>query len=129
MYYYITRRCFVLETHLGHKLSVTRKMVYSGFPPYMAKPWCAIAKLIESKILTGHFNYYDVNRFAGHKNIQTTIDYVDPAKQYFRANTVNWYSHALKHRNEGKHDFPNRRENRGLLGKVSSVTDYGLGEI
>lgn len=119
---------FTIE-HLGNKLSETGKMIYSDYHPYMARHWCAIAKLIETKVNTGSFDYFFVNRWMGHKGIQTTMDYVAPASDYYYIYPCNWYSHALKSYKIGKHDFPNRLKNRALLGNVSPVNVNGLVEI
>jgi hypothetical protein len=115
--------------HLGNKLSYTGKMIYPGYHPYMPRHWCCIAKLIETKVDTGYFDYYSVNRWMGHKGIQTTMDYVAPAGEYYSVYPHNWYSHALKPCKVGKRDFPNRTKFRALLGKVSPERHDGLVEI
>lgn len=115
--------------YLGHRLSETGKMVYPSYHPYMARHWCCIAKLIETKVKTGHFDYYYVNRWIGHKSIETTMEYVAPAGEYYDIYPYDWFNHALRPHKVGKRDFPNRLKKQGLLGKVSPVEIDGLGEI
>jgi len=73
--------------------------------------------------------YKRVNQWIGHKNIQTTMDYGSPAVEYFDLYPQNWYNHALKQSYGGKHDFPNRQQNRALLGKITPVEVSGPVEI
>jgi len=115
--------------HLGHCLSKTGKMIYPDYHPYMARHWCSIAKLTQTKVESGYFDYYYVNRWMGHKDINTTMQYVAPASDYYNVYPKNWYNHALKQYHGGKRDFPNRRENRLLLGKLSPVKSSGLEEV
>ena len=120
---------FTIE-HLGNKLSETGKMIYPSYHPYMPRHWCCIAKLIETKTETGHFDYFVVNGWMGHKGIQTTMDYVAPAGEYYRQYPHDWFGHALKSYDRiGKRDFPNTIRNKLLLGKVSPVKPDGLVEI
>lgn len=119
--------------HLGHRLSETGKMVVDYYHPYMARHWCVIAKLIQSKIrsggIKGTFDYFAVNRWIGHKTIQTTMIYGGPAMDYYEIYPFDWYNHALNHFNGGKCDFPNRLQKSRLLGKVSPENRYGPEEI
>lgn len=115
--------------NLGKYMRITGKMVYSSYKPYDGRHWCAIAYLIKTKIETGHFDYYAVNRFMGHTNIQTTMNYVGPAMNYYDQYPHDWYGHALKSYKIGKRDFPNKTRFLGLLGKVSPEKSNGLVEI
>jgi len=115
--------------HLGKCMSQTGKMVWEGFHPYVGRHWCSIANLIETKIQNNNYDYFFVNRWMGHQSIQTTMDYVAPAIEYYNAYQNSWIGHALKHSNGGKRDFPNRTKNRGLLGKTLSLKLDGLEEI
>jgi len=115
--------------NLGKYMGITGKMIYPEYTPYDGRHWCAIARLIKTKVETGYFDYYTVNRFMGHTNIQTTMNYVGPANNYYEQYPYDWYGHALKSYKIGKRDFPNTIKKRGLLGKLSPVDSDGLVEI
>ena len=116
--------------NLGKDMRTTGKKVYSEYTPYDGRHWCAIARLIKSKVETGGFDYYAINRFMGHKNIQTTMNYVGPAQLYYEQYPHDWYSHALKHiEYGGKPDFPNKTHKSIMLGKNTPVKGSGLVEI
>ena len=77
-----------LKNHIGDR--------YPEFHPYIWRHWCAIARLIRSKIETKHWDIWDVKEWMGHERIDTTEDYVKFAKQYYRHSPYDWISAVLK---------------------------------
>ena len=82
--------------HLGHRLSETGKKVYPTFKPYDARHWCAIARLIKTKVETGHYDCYTVKNWLGHEKIATTEGYIQHAENYYKKAPFDWISHTLK---------------------------------
>ena len=70
--------------------------VYPSFHPYLWRHWCAIARLIRTKIETNHWDIWDVKDWMGHEKVDTTEDYVKFAKQYYRNAPYDWISAVLK---------------------------------
>lgn len=83
--------------HLGHKLSEQGKRVWSYFHPYVMRHWCAVAKLIEQKVNIKSFDCIPVKNWLGHEAIQTTMNYVRYAEQYYTQAPYNWLKRVLKH--------------------------------
>jgi integrase len=83
--------------HLGLKLSHMGKKVWKYFHPYITRHWNAVAKLIEQKIQTGTFDVYPVKNWLGHEKIETTMNYVKYADQYYQQASFNWLKRVLKH--------------------------------
>ena len=54
--------------------------------------WCAVARLIETKIETGDFDCFPVKNWFGHEEIDTTDNYVNFAEMYYRQ-----YKTSLSH--------------------------------
>ncbi len=86
--------------HLGHRLSEQGKRVWPHFTPYVTRHWCAIARLIRTKIKTGTFDCYRVKNWLGHENIQTTMSYVKYAEQYYDQAPYDWIQRALTFKKE-----------------------------
>jgi len=84
---------------LGHKLSKYGKQVWPSFHPYDTRHWCAIGKLIEQKVNTGTFDVYPVKTWLGHENIQTTMNYIQYAEQYYNQAPYDWFKRVLKFNN------------------------------
>ena len=82
--------------HLGHKLSEHGKKVWKYFHPYDMRHWCAIARLIKTKVKTGHFDVYAVKNWLGHEKITTTESYLRYAEQYYNQLPIDWIAAALK---------------------------------
>lgn len=48
--------------HFGHKISETGKQVWPAFRPYDSRHWCAVGRLIKTKIETGSFEPFTVQK-------------------------------------------------------------------
>ncbi len=83
---------------LRTKLSRHGKKVWKHFSPYDMRHWCAVARLIKSKVETGNFDVYTVRNFLGHEMISSTQKYIRYAEQYYRQLPEDWISLVLKPR-------------------------------
>ncbi len=92
--------------HLGHKLSEHGKKIWPYFRPYDMRHWCAVARLIETKIQTKHFEPMTVKNWLGHEEINTTENYIHYAEMYYNQHPVSWIHHALRSQKirRGKHE-------------------------
>ena len=72
------------------------KPIYPWYHPYISRHWCAIAKLIQTKIETEHYDEYQVRNWLGHEQIQTTMDYIRDAEQYYKLAPYDWFKRVLK---------------------------------
>lgn len=97
---------------LGHELSRRGKEIWPTFRPYDMRHWCAVVRLIETKIRTGHFEPYTVQRWLGHTKINVTECYINRAENLFRQYPKSWIQNALRSHKigGGKH--------KGLISKV-----------
>lgn len=92
--------------HLGHKLSKQGKKIWPHFRPYDMRHWCAIARLIETKINTGSYDVFTVKNWLGHDEQETTDNYVHFAEMYYNQYPKSWVHNALRSTNKclrGKH--------------------------
>ncbi len=94
--------------------------------------WCAVARLIKSKVETGTFDVFEVQKLLGHEEITTTNTYISQAVSYYKHMTVDWISLALKPCQKsaemaGKRDMKktNRTPKTGLLTAFSPVENNG----
>ncbi len=78
-----------LKTYIGER--------YPGFHPYLWRHWCAIARLIRSKVETKYWDIWDVKEWMGHKKVDTTEEYVKFAQNYHRNAPYDWISAVLKY--------------------------------
>ena len=80
------------------RMFMTRKVrsVFPKYQPYVSRHWCAIAKLINTKLETKRFDIYDVGDWLGHTKIETTMTYVRDAKQYMRKAPFDWFKYIMK---------------------------------
>ena len=81
-----------LQKYLGKHV----KPVWNYYHPYIMRHWCAIARLIKSKIETKNWDIWDVKEWLGHDKVTTTEDYVRYAKQYYRNASYDWIKAILK---------------------------------
>ena len=70
--------------------------IFPDFHPYITRHWCAIAKLIQEKLETGHWNEFKVRNWLDHDKIETTMTYLRDAEQYQRIADYNWFKRVLK---------------------------------
>jgi len=82
--------------HLGHKLSKYGKQVWQPFQPYDMRHWCAVSRLINQKVKTGEFDVIPVKNWLGHEKIQTTMNYIRYAEQYYNQAPYDWMQVLLK---------------------------------
>ena len=82
--------------HLGHKLSEHGKKIWSYFRPYDTRHWCAISRLIETKVETGNFDPYTIKNWLGHTNLKTTENYIHYAEMYYNQYPKSWIHDALR---------------------------------
>ena len=89
--------------HLGHKLSEHGKKIWPEFSPYDMRHWCAIARLIKTKVESKHYDKYVVKNWLGHENEGTTETYIEFAEQYYRLAPYDWIKRILKfHKNKNQ---------------------------
>jgi integrase len=84
--------------------------------------WCAVARLIKSKVETKNFDVFYVQKWLGHEQITTTNTYISQASNYYNIMPVDWISLALKpSQMAGKRDMKkiNRTPKSGLLTEFS----------
>lgn len=97
LYLQPTGRPFTIR-YLGKKLSENGKKVWRYFSPYDMRHWCAVARLIQTKVETGTFDVYTVRNWLGHEKITTTQSYIRYAEQYYRQLPEDWISLVPKPR-------------------------------
>jgi len=117
---------------LGHTLSVNGKRIWPEFRPYDMRHWCAVARLIKSKVETKNFDVFYVQKWLGHEQITTTNTYISQASNYYTVMPVDWISLALKPSQinanmAGKRDSEkiNRTPKSGLLTEFSPRENNG----
>jgi site-specific recombinase XerD len=71
------------------------KQVWNYYHPYVMRHWCAVARLIKSKIETKKWDIWDVKEWLGHDKV-TTEGYVMYAKRYYRNASYDWIKAILK---------------------------------
>jgi integrase len=91
------------KEYLSRKLSMNGKKIWPYFRPYDMRHWCAVARLIKTKIESKYFDTYHVRNWLGHEKPGTTEDYIRYAEQYYREYPVDWILHAVKARNSLKY--------------------------
>lgn len=62
--------------------------------------WCAVSRLIEQKVKTGGFDVMPVKNWLGHEKIQTTMNYIQYAEQYYNQAPYDWLKRVLKYHTE-----------------------------
>lgn len=82
--------------HLGKNLAKHGKKIFPEYSPYVSRHFCAVAKLIETKINTGKFDVFTVKNWLGHSKIETTMSYISQAEQFYNVAPYNWFSRLLK---------------------------------
>lgn len=81
---------------LGHVLSTQGKRVWEDYRPYDMRHWCAVARLIKTKVETKTFDVFHVQKWLGHETSATTNTYISQAISYYSILPVDWVSLALK---------------------------------
>lgn len=76
------------------------KPVMPDFSMYTMRHWCAIARLIQTKVETGKFDVYHVKEWLGQDDIKSTMHYVRFAEKYYRLAPYDWVRALLKFHKE-----------------------------
>jgi integrase len=58
--------------------------------------WCAVARLIETKVQNKTFEPYTVRNWLGHTSIKTTETYIQYAEQYYSQCKESWIKRAMR---------------------------------
>jgi len=88
------------ESYLRRKLSQHGKKIWPHFKPSDMRHWCAVARLISTKVKSRYYDTYHVRTWLGHEKPSTTYDYIKYAEQYYRQLPVDWIAHAIRKRNQ-----------------------------
>jgi len=118
--------------HLGHKLSKYGKKIWPYFRPYDMRHWCAVARLIETKIKTGRYDVFTVKYWLGHEEQETTDSYIHFAEQYYNQYPQSWIHDALRSHNfvRGQHQGKTRVwQNKPTLLSFSPRSKNGPAQI
>ena len=87
--------------YLGKKLRDNGKKVWMHYQPYVSRHWCAVSRLIEQKVKIDNFDVFPVKNWLGHEKIETTMNYIRHAEQYYKQAPYDWIKRVLKyHYNE-----------------------------
>lgn len=80
-----------------------RKLLYEKviphfpkFHPYVCRDFCAIARLIETKIENGGFDIYEVYDWFQYSGISLTENYIKDSKRYYSIYNKSWVKSVLK---------------------------------
>jgi hypothetical protein len=94
--------------------------------------WCAVARLIKTKVENKNFDIFQVQKWLGHEQSTTTQIYVSQATDYYNHLPEDWISLALKPSQlAGKRDSEKIDRTHFLAGstKTPSRDQSGPGEI
>jgi len=85
-----------LRMYVNRKANKEIKSIFPRYYNYTSRHWCAVARLIRTKIETKHFDVYEVKEWMGHTKIQTTMTYLQHAKFYYKKMPFDWIKRVLK---------------------------------
>jgi integrase len=86
--------------YLNRHASPLIKTVFPEYHNYIARDFCAISRLIRTKLESKHFDVYEVKEWLGHTQIQTTMTYIKDTKDYFKLAPFDWINHTLRAKSE-----------------------------
>ena len=118
----------VTARKLGQRLSNLGKQIWEHFQPYDMRRWCAIARLIETKVENGKFDEFEVCDWLGHDDVKTTMTYIKDAKQYYERAPYNWLKRVLKFHTKKEEENTLNQDNPLLPSfhlEKSDITRYG----
>jgi integrase len=104
------------KDYLRTQLSERGKHIWNAYHPYISRSWCAIARLIQSKVNSDHYNVYEIKDWLGHDRLKTTETYIQYAHRYYQQAPFDWIKSILKANNVLKECFG---EENGLKSKES----------
>jgi len=82
--------------NLGKYMRLNGKKVWEHYHPYVSRHWSCVARLIEQKETTNHWNTLAVKEWHGHDKIKNTEKYIKYARQYYQIDRTNWIQRVLK---------------------------------
>ena len=85
-----------LRMFLNRKAAPKIKQIFPEYHNYIARDFCAIARLIRTKIQYGSFDEFEVKEWLGHTKIQTTMNYIKDTKRYYNKAPYDWIHRILK---------------------------------
>lgn len=85
-----------LRMFLNRKANIAVKQIFSKHYNYLTRHWCAVARLIRTKIESKKYDEYVVSEWLGHTHIQTTMDYIKSAEFYYKKYPYDWIKRVLK---------------------------------
>jgi len=120
--------------HLRRKMSEYGRRIWEPFRPYDVRHWCAVARLIETKVTSGRYDTWFVKNWLGHEDLKTTEGYIHFADLYYRQYPYSWLKHALRpHKSVtyrgGKHEALQSKgsgRNRRFLASLPEITPYDI---
>lgn len=71
------------------------KTIFPGYYNYTSRHWCAIARLIRTKLQTRHYDEYEVMEYLGHTKTDVTMTYIQRAKFYYEQTGFDWIKRVL----------------------------------
>ena len=108
------------HNYLRKRLGMLGKQVWEDYHPYVSRDWCAIARLIKTKIDTGSFDIYEVYDWFEHSELKVTESYIKAAKKYYKLAPFDWVKSVLKFQK-------NLGEENGLKSKKPRKTTISTG--
>jgi len=110
------------------------RRIWEPFRPYDVRHWCAVARLIETKVTSGRYDTWFVKNWLGHEDLKTTEGYIHFADLYYRQYPYSWLKHALRpHKSVayrgGKHEALQSKgsgRNRRFLASLPEITPYNM---
>jgi len=116
---------------LRTRLSMQGKKAWKLFQPYVTRHWNAVAMLIRTKIETGHWDIYYVQRWLGHSKVTVTETYVRLAEELYRQFPFDWIKATLQSFGEkgSLSDFSKTSEIKMVLPEIPPCEQNGPGRI
>lgn len=85
-----------LRQFLYKHAQTTIKGIFPGYYNYTSRHWCAIARLIRTKLESGHFDEFEVMEYLGHSKTDVTMTYLRRAKWYYEQTGYDWIRRVLR---------------------------------
>jgi len=113
---------FPSEDALRMYLSPFVKPVWSDFKPKIMRDWSAIARLIRTKEETKKWDIRTVKHDLGHKNEETTEEYVRFAENYYRRDPYDWLRAVLKFHKNSMHMLRLMGQDHGTRQEIPKIS-------